>query len=172
MQGFINIVDLITDWTGKLISWLVLVMVLVTFSVVLLRYFFNTGWIAMQESVLYMHATVFMLGAAFTLKSNQHVRVDIFYQRMSKKTKAWIDLVGTLIFLLPVCILIIYSSWEYVANSWELQEGSREAGGLPGVYLLKTNIILMSLLLILQGLAEILRNSIFIAHCQSTDRVV
>ena len=105
-----------------------------------------------------MHALVFMLGAAYTLKHNGHVRVDIFYQRCSTKTKAWIDCLGTLFLLLPVSGFIILSSWEYVADSWAIQESSRNSGGLPGVYLLKSSIILMSGLLILQSIALFLQN--------------
>lgn len=148
----------INEWVGKTISWLTLLMVLFTFIVVILRYTFDIGWIALQESVAYMHALVFMLGAAYTLKHNGHVRVDIFYQRYSAQTKAWIDCLGTLFLLLPVSGFIIWSSWEYVADSWAIQESSRNSGGLPGVYLLKSSILLMSGLLILQSIALFLQN--------------
>ena len=133
-------------------------MVLVTFLVVTLRYAFDLGWIAMQESVVYMHAIVFMLGAAYTLKHQGHVRVDIFYQRFSPKTQAWVDLLGTLFLLFPVSIFIIWMGWEYVADSWSVMEGSREAGGLPGVFLLKSLIIAMPALMLLQGLSLIITN--------------
>ena len=133
-------------------------MVAITFVVVVLRYAFDIGWIAMQESVSYMHAIVFMLGAAYTLKHNAHVRVDIIYQRCSDKTRAWIDCIGTLLLLMPVTGFIIWSSWGYVADSWAIQEGSRNSGGLPGVYLLKTSILLMAGLLILQSVALFLQN--------------
>ena len=133
-------------------------MVVITFIVVVLRYAFDIGWIALQESVLYMHAIVFMLGTAYTLKHNGHVRVDILYQRCSDKTKAWIDCLGTLLLLMPVTGFIIWSSWEYVADSWTIQESSRNSGGLPGVYLLKTTILFMAGLLILQGVALFLQN--------------
>ena len=133
-------------------------MVVITFIVVVLRYAFDIGWIALQESVLYMHAMVFMLGAAYTLKHNGHVRVDILYQRCSDKTKAWIDCLGTLLLLMPVTGFIIWSSWEYVSDSWAVEEGSRNSGGLPGVYLLKTTILFMAGLLILQAIALFLQN--------------
>lgn len=133
-------------------------MVVTTFIVVVLRYAFDLGWIALQESVSYMHAMVFMLGAAYTLKHNGHVRVDIFYQRCSDKTKAWIDCLGTLLLLMPVSGFIIWSSWEYVSDSWAVQESSRNSGGLPGVYLLKTTILFMAALLILQSIALFLQN--------------
>ena len=154
----IHCINNLNEWIGKTISWLTLLMVLTTFLVVVLRYAFDTGWIALQESVSYMHAVVFMLGAAYTLKHDKHVRVDIFYQRFSKRNKAWIDCLGTLFLLMPVTGFIIWSSWEYVANSWAIQEGSRNSGGLPGVYLLKTSIILMAALLFLQSIALFLQN--------------
>ncbi|KAF3981151.1 MAG: TRAP transporter small permease subunit [Methylococcales symbiont of Hymedesmia sp. n. MRB-2018] len=156
----IQIINNINEWIGKTISWLTLLMVLTTFLVVVLRYAFDIGWIALQESVAYMHAMVFMLGVAYTLKHDKHVRVDIFYQACSVKTKAWIDCLGTLFLLMPVMGFIICSSWEYVADSWAIQEGSRNSGGLPAVYLLKTTILLMAGLLILQSIALFSQNLI------------
>jgi TRAP-type mannitol/chloroaromatic compound transport system permease small subunit len=149
-----HIIDQLNEWTGRLMAWLTLGMVGVTFSVVVLRYLFNTGSIALQESITVMHALIFMLGAAYTLRHEGHVRVDIFYRRFGVRGRAWVDLLGVmLLLLLPVTLFIIWVSWEYVASSWSLHEGSREAGGLPGVYLLKSLIPLMALLLLLQGVA-------------------
>ncbi|MFO7593188.1 MAG: TRAP transporter small permease subunit [Pseudomonadota bacterium] len=150
--------DQLSEWSGRLIAWLTLGMVLVTFAVVVLRYLFDTGWIALQESITYMHALVFMLGAAYTLRHDGHVRVDIFYQKFGPRGRAWVDLLGTLLLLLPVTLFVTWISWDYVATAWELKEGSREAGGLPGVYLLKTAIPLMALLLLLQGISLALRS--------------
>lgn len=154
----INVVDRFNEWIGKSVAWLVCMMVLVTFLVVVLRYIFDWGWIAMQESVSYMHAIVFMLGIGYTLKQQGHVRVDVFYQRHSKKVRAWIDLLGTLTLLMPFCCFVVWSSWDYVEASWSIKESSREAGGLPGLYLIKTTIPIMAVLLMLQGLAEVLRS--------------
>jgi len=151
------------DWTGRSVSWLVLAMVLVTFMVVLLRYVFDTGWIALQESISYFHSVVFLLGAAYTLKQNGHVRVDIFYDKLGKKGKAWVDLTGHLLILMPVMIFIIWVSTPYIMDSWGVFESSREAGGLPGVYLLKSLILVMAILLILQGLAMILKAALTIS---------
>ena len=153
-----NVIDRLNEIIGRVLAWLTLLMVLVTFAVVVLRYGFDWGSIAMQESVNYLHALVFMAGAAYTLKHNEHVRVDILYTRLSPRGKAWVDLFGTLILLLPVCIFLIWVSFTYVSNSWQLLEGSREAGGLPLVYLLKSFIPLMGLLLLLQGLSVIARS--------------
>ncbi len=161
-QHCISIINATNEWVGKTISWLTLVMVITTFIIVILRYAFDLGWIALQESVSYMHAIIFMLGAAYTLKCDAHVRVDILYQRYSLKTQAWIDCIGTLLLLLPVTSFIIWSSWEYIANSWNIQESSRNSGGLPGVYLLKTSILLMAALLILQSVSVFLQNLLII----------
>ncbi len=151
-------IDQVSEWTGRAIAWLTLGMVIVTFTVVLLRYLFNIGWIALQESITYMHALVFMLGTAYTLRHDGHVRVDIFYQKFSPRGRAWVDLFGTLFLLLPVTLFIAWISWEYVATAWALKEGSRETGGLPGVYLLKSAIPLMAVLLLLQGVSLALRS--------------
>jgi len=151
-------IDWLNESIGKSISWLTLFMVLVMFSIVILRYILNEGSIALQESVSYMHAVVFMLGAAYTLKNDSHVRVDIFYSKMSDRTKAVVNFMGNLLLLLPVCIFIVWSSWDYVMESWRLKESSREAGGLPWIYLLKTSILIMALLLILQAIADMIRN--------------
>ena len=166
MEKLYNRLQLINEVTGKAIAWLTLVMMLVTFLVVLLRYLFDLGWVAMQESVVYMHATVFMLGAAFTLKHQGHVRVDIFYQRFSVKTRAWVDLFGTLLLLFPVSIFITWMGWEYVGDAWRVLEGSREAGGLPGVFLLKSLIILMPVLLMVQGVALVIEQLLIISGKQ------
>mgnify|MGYP001818727215 CR=1 FL=1 len=155
--------DLVNTWVGRFIAWLALAMVLVTFLVVVLRYGFDAGSIALQESVTYMHATLFMLGAAVTLQLDGHVRVDIFYQRFSRRGRAWVDLLGTLVLLIPVCLFILASSWGYVTESWAVHEGSREAGGLPYVYLLKTLMVIMPALLLLQGVVWVLRNGLFLA---------
>ncbi len=158
MESLAGRLDQIAEYTGRFISWATLLMVLVTFLVVVLRYVFDLGWIALQESVTYLHASVFMLGAAYTLKHQGHVRVDIFYQKMSPRSRAWVDLLGTLLLLFPFCGFIFWVSWEYVLNSWNVLEGSREAGGLPGVFLLKSLILLLPLTLGLQGISTMLRN--------------
>ncbi|MBQ0725650.1 MAG: TRAP transporter small permease subunit [Cycloclasticus sp.] len=133
-------------------------MVITMFSIVVLRYGFNLGSIALQESITYMHGLVFMLAIAHTLKIDGHVRVDIFYQRWGDKGRAWVSLIGSLCLLLPVCVFIIYISWDYVQTSWSYLEGSREAGGLDAVFLLKSLIPLMATLLLLQGLSEVMKS--------------
>ena len=153
---------LINEWTGRAVAWLTLLMVIVTFMVVALRYGFDLGFIAMQESVIYLHALNFMLGAAYTLKHEAHVRVDIFYQKMGPRGRAWVDVFGTLFLMLPVCGFIFWTSWDYVAAAWAVQETSGEAGGLPFVYLLKSTLILMPWLLIIQGIVIILSSALIL----------
>ena len=138
-------------------AWLTLAMVLITFFVVVARKFFNWGSIALQESIVYLHAAVFLLGAAYTLKHAAHVRVDLFYRDMSASRKAIVDILGLLLFAIPFCAFLLWISWDYVAAAWSLREGSREAGGLPFVYLLKTLIPVTAVLLLVQGISELLR---------------
>ena len=156
MKNFIRQLENLAEWTGRLTAWLTLLMVAITFLVVVLRYAFNIGWIGMQESITYLHAMVFMLGAAYTLRHDGHVRVDIFYRKWGGRRRAWVDLLGAILLLLPVCLFIAWTSWDYVLASWSFKEGSPEAGGLPLVYLLKTCMLIMPVLLILQGLAQAL----------------
>lgn len=166
MESLAGRLDQIAEYTGRFISWATLLMVLITFLVVVLRYAFDLGWIALQESVSYLHASVFMLGAAYTLKHQGHVRVDIFYQKMGSRSRAWVDLLGTLLLLFPVSGFIFWVGWGYVLNSWDVLEGSREAGGLPGVFLLKSLILLLPLTLGLQGIATMLRSIILLLRNQ------
>ena len=157
MHSLINNIERFIDWSGRTVSWLTLLMVIVTFIVVVLRYVFDIGWIALQESTTYMHAMVFLVGASWAMQQQAHVRVDIFYSRFSTKTKAWVDLFGGLLLLLPVVTFIAWISWEYVISSWKVLEASREAGGLPGVFLLKSLILVLAIMLILQALVQIVR---------------
>jgi TRAP-type mannitol/chloroaromatic compound transport system permease small subunit len=116
----------------------------------------------MQESVMYLHAMVFLLGSAHTLRVNEHVRVDIFYRQYSITKKAWVDLLGCMLLLMPVNLFLFFVSWDYVAESWRLLEGSPEAGGLPLVFLLKSIMLLFALIMSLQGGAEIIRNGMIV----------
>jgi len=146
----------LSEWSGKVVAWLALLLVLTEFSIVILRYFFNTGWIGMQEAVLYMHAILFLVGAAYTLKHDGHVRVDIFYRILSPRGRALVNLAGVVLLLVPVCGFIFYASWDYIWVAWERWETSTEPGGLPFVYLLKTFILLFAAMVILQGLAWVM----------------
>lgn len=157
LERFIALADGVNERLGRAAAWLTLAMVLLYFAVALLRYAFSLGWIWMQESVVYMHALVFMLTAALTLKHDQHVRVDIFYSRLPPRGKHWINLLGSLLFTLPLALLLLWAGWDYAGASWALRERSADAGGLPAVYLLKSAILLMAAQLALQALAEATR---------------
>ncbi|MCG8414038.1 MAG: TRAP transporter small permease subunit [Pseudomonadales bacterium] len=157
MQKLITIIDTLNDRLGRWSAWLALAMVLVMGVIVILRYAFQIGSIALQESVMYLNALIFTLGAAYTLKEQGHVRVDVFYNRFGERLKNIVDLAGTTLFLLVTCGFVVWASWDYVAVSWRIREGSAESSGLPFVYLLKSCLILLPLLLALQGLAEILK---------------
>jgi TRAP-type mannitol/chloroaromatic compound transport system permease small subunit len=148
---------------GRAAVWCCLYIVLAEFAVVVLRYAFGLGSIRLQESVLYAHAALFMLAAAWTLQTGGHVRVDVFYAQASPRTRAVIDLVGAVIFLFPVAIAVFALSLPYVERSWAIFEGSRETSGLPFVYLLKTLIPLFALLIGLQGIAQTIRAALVLA---------
>jgi TRAP-type mannitol/chloroaromatic compound transport system permease small subunit len=152
-----NGIDRGVDALGRALSWLTLVLVVLAFGLVLARYALGIGSIAGQEAVLWLHSLVFLLGAAYALRHGQHVRVDLFYQRFSPRGKAWADLLGTLTFLLPFCAFMLWVSLDYVAASWSQHEASREPGGLPGVFVLKTLIPVAAALLALQGASLALR---------------
>lgn len=158
LKNITHIIDQLNHYIASTVSWLTAIMVLTMFGIVVFRYGFNAGSIAIQESITYMHALVFMAAIAYTLKINGHVRVDIIYQGLSNRGKAFANLIGSLFLLIPVCVFIIYISWDYVSISWSFYEGSREAGGLNGVFLLKTLIPVMAFLLLLQGISEALKS--------------
>jgi TRAP-type mannitol/chloroaromatic compound transport system permease small subunit len=155
-----NVLDRFSAATGKLTSWLTLIMVIVTSIVVVMRYVFDAGLIWLQESVTWMHAVVFMLGAAYTLQQEEHVRVDIFYGRASAKGRAWGDLTGVIVFLLPLCAFLAYKSYGFVAVSWSLHEVSRESGGIPYplIPILKSTLLFMPVAVALQGTSLLLKS--------------
>lgn len=153
-----NALDRFSELTGRLAAWMTLLMVVVTFVVVVMRYVFDAGLIWLQESVVWMHACVFMMGAAYTLRHEEHVRVDIFYRGMSARRRAWVDAIGVALFLLPLCAFLAAKAWDFVAASWAIREVSRESGGLPYplVPLLKTVILFMPVAVMLQGFSLLL----------------
>jgi TRAP-type mannitol/chloroaromatic compound transport system permease small subunit len=151
-------IDRLNTAIGRAASWCALAIVLIGFAVVLLRYVLGLGSIWLQESILYFHAALFLLAAAWTLKDGGHVRVDVFYADAWPRTKAWVDLLGALFLLLPFCLAIIWFALPYVGRSWAILERSRESSGLPLVFLLKTLIPVFAVLLALQGAAQIVRS--------------
>ncbi len=146
-------IDRVNDTTGRFMSWATLALVLVQFVVVIMRYVFGIGSVWMQESLIYMHASLFMFAAAYTLLHNGHVRVDLFYRTASPKIRAMVDLGGALLLLMPVCIFTWWTAWPYVEASWSVFEGSRETTGIQAVYLLKSVILVFAALMAMQGVS-------------------
>ncbi|HEX4854136.1 TRAP transporter small permease subunit [Arenimonas sp.] len=151
-------VDAVNEAAGRLAGVLAAVLVALVFGLVLARYAFNAGSVAAQEAVLWLHASLFLLGLGYTLRHDGHVRVDVFSQRWSAKAQARVTLAATLALLLPFCVFMLAMSWDYVAASWSAREGSRDPGGLPGWYLLKALLPVSAALLFLQGVALALRS--------------
>ena len=155
MGVFFERVQRASVFLGRLVSQLYPLMILLIFAVVILRYFFDAGWIWLQEAILWIHALIFLLVAPYALEEDAHVRVDVFYRQWSKKTQALINLLGALLFLCPFSLFLFYSSLDYIFSSWIINEASRDAGGMPYPFisLLKSTIPLTALLLFLQGLS-------------------
>jgi len=153
-------IDRVSDATGRAAAWLTLAMVVISFVIVIIRYAFDSGFIWLQESLIWMHAAVFMLGAAYTLQRDEHVRVDIFYRDMTVKRRALVNLLGVLFFIFPLCAFFLIEGFDYVRASWEIREVSRDSGGLPYPFvpLLKSILLLMPISVALQGLSMILQS--------------
>ncbi len=153
LGSFVRAIDRMNEAIGRGVAWLTLAMVLITFAVVVLRYVYAIGWVWLQESYVWLHGVVFMVGAGYTLLHNGHVRVDVFYRPAGHRYKAIIDLCGSIFLLSPLILLVFFVSFDYVLDSWSRLEESREAGGLPGLFLLKSVLLVFCGLLGLQGLA-------------------
>ncbi|MDM8542373.1 TRAP transporter small permease subunit [Desulfococcaceae bacterium HSG9] len=164
IKKYIRIVDRLNEITGQFVAWLTTVLVLVVFYDVILRYVFAKGNIAMQELEWHLFSMIFLLGAAYTLKNNGHVRVDIIYVKFNEKTKAWINFIGSFLFLIPFALIVIYATKDFILNSWAVREVSPDPGGLPARYILKAMIPLGFGLLILQGVAEAFKNLLTIIN--------
>lgn len=158
MNKLIGCLSWLTEWSGRIVSWATLILLLLTLTVVILRYGFNTGATNLQDTALYLHGAVFTLGAGYTLKHDAHVRVDIFYRRFSERGQHWVDFLGTLLLLLPVTLFIGIWCFEYVATSWRIGETSVEAGGLPFIYVQKSLLLVLVVSLTLQALVELYRH--------------
>ena len=153
LTTMVRLIDKLNEIIGRGIAWLTLAMVLIGFVVVMLRYVFSIGFVWMQESYVWLHGMTFMLAAGYTLLHDGHVRVDIFYRTASIRNKAWVDLFGSLVLVLPVLVLVWLQALPYVLDSWTRLEGSREAGGLPGLFLLKSVILVFCVTMGLQALS-------------------
>lgn len=148
----------INDIFGRLVAWLIVAVVLICFFVAILRYGFSLGWIGLQESYVWLHAIVFMSAMGYTLLHDSHVRVDIFYRPAGVRYKAWVNLGGTLLLLFPTLGVIWWACYPYVVLSWQRLETSGSAGGLPGLYLLKSFLLVLVVVLAIQGLAVVIRS--------------
>ena len=159
--------DSLLERLGNVLNVLMIGLVCVVIVVVIGRYFFDIGSVALQELATYLHATIFMLGISYTLKHDGHVRVDIFYRKFSKKKQAMVNVIGGLMFILPISIFIGWSSWDYVLASWSIRETSTENNGLPFIYLLKAVILIMPFLLAIQGLITVAKNLLILYSSSS-----
>ena len=157
MSALADRLDSLNTLIAGLVRWLVIIMVFIQFGSVLGRYVFGVNSIAIQESVLYMHATLFMLGAGYTLLIDGHVRVDVFYARLSASSRRKIDILGHLFLLMPAMLALLYWSWPSVRNSWAILEGPISVGGIEAVYLLKSLIPAFCILIMIQSFSILLR---------------
>ena len=157
METLADRIDRLTTAVGRAAAWLALAIVLLEFALVVARYLFALGSIWLSETVIYAHATLFMLAAAWTLRAGGHVRVDVFYAEASPRAQAIVDLAGSVLLLLPFALVLVWLGVPYAARSWAVLERSQEASGLPLVFVLKTLIPLFALLMALQGIAQAIR---------------
>lgn len=158
-----SIIDQFTEWTGRAISWLVIILVLLVGYDVSMRYLFQSGSIGIQELEWHIFSILFLTGSAYTLKHDEHVRLDVLYrsQFLNDKHRALIDAFGSLFILLPFCILIVMSAWPFISQAYIYNEASPDPGGLPARWLIKSMIPLGFILLILQGIAESIKKIVF-----------
>lgn len=173
MKTLIAFLEGINHYISRVVCWFVLLMVLIQFSIVIMRYALGYSSIAVSESVLYLHSAVFMLGAGYTLLIDAHVRVDIFYAKASKYTQTLIDVFGHLLLLMPSMLALLYWSWPSVYSAWKIKEGAISVGGLPATWLLKLLIPAFCILLLIQSVACLLRNvlQLFNKKALSHDRI-
>jgi len=171
LKYIIHIINILSEWTGRLIAWLVLILVLIIVYNSSMAALFSIGSVALQELQWHLFALIFLLGAAYTLKHDEHVRVDIIYQGrwMDKRRRAWVDLLGGLFLLIPFCLLIISASWTFVHDAYIFQEGSSDAGGLPFRFLLKSAIPVGFGLLMLQAIANSLSSFLYLAGVEQEE---
>lgn len=171
LAAAVRFIDHMNETIGRVVSWLVPTMVLTTFFVAVLRYGFEIGWIWLQELYVWMHGTIIMVAAGYALLHDGHVRVDVFYRAATPRAKAWVDLLGTLFFLIPTISVVWWVSWPYVLLSWQRLEISREAGGMHGLFILKSTMLAFCILMLLQGLAIAIRSAFVLLGRPDPDAV-
>ncbi|MDB9925988.1 TRAP transporter small permease subunit [Hyphomicrobiales bacterium] len=155
-----SLFDKINEFVGKNISWFIILMVIVQLAIVMSRYIYGIGFLKLQELLIYLHGSLFTLAAGYTLLKDEHVRVDLIYREASQKYKSLINIIGSLVFLIPFCLLTFSTSLPYVRRSWKILEGSPETSGLNAVFILKTVLIIFPILLLLQSFSIIIRSSV------------
>jgi len=170
IRGFVHAVDAINDWIGRTVAWLTLGCVLTCLAVVVLRYGFDLGYPWLQELYVWQHATVFMAGAGYTMLHRGHVNVDVLYGRLGPRGQAWVDILGTLLFLMPWLAVLATTAIPFVGASWSVREASSTANGMPALYALKSLLLVFCALLFLQGLALIARRGLFLAGHELAER--
>ncbi|AXT53164.1 TRAP transporter small permease subunit [Aquimarina sp. BL5] len=158
MQKIINFLDWIGEKMGTLVSWVAVLLALLIGLDVIIRYVFQFTFIWMIETEIYLFGILFLVGSGYTFKYGKHVRVDVFYTKMSEKGKAWIDLLGGACLLIPWCYVVIVSSWYYGLSSFMIRESSAQTGGLPALYVLKFCITLGFVFLLFQGISQMLKS--------------
>jgi TRAP-type mannitol/chloroaromatic compound transport system permease small subunit len=158
LAGYVRAISAVNRWVGLILSWLALAVVLVCFAVVVQRYFLHTTQLWMQDLYVWLAGAMFTGVAGFALLRDDHVRVDIFYRPWSVRRKAIADLIGVCIFLVPYVVVVALYAWPFVMRSWRIYEGSANVGGMPGLFILKTFILVFCLLVGLQGLAMAARS--------------
>ena len=157
MKQFQILIDKVIDNIAKILTYLLVSMIILVFITVIIRYMLNISYVALQELVMYFHALIFMFGVSYALKEKSHVKIDIIYNSLSKKNQYFISMLGTIIFIIPTSLFIIYSSMDMVIQSWSLLEGSSEAGGLDLIFILKSVIPIMGFLIFIQALSDIIK---------------
>jgi len=170
VKKIVVVLERVSERFGQLSAWLVLTMTVIIVYDVGMRYIFQQGSVALQELEWHLFALIFLLGAAYTLKHDSHVRLEIFYQHYSPRQKAWLEILGSLLLLLPFCVVVITASWPFVANAFIFNEGSPDPGGLPARYLLKAVIPISFILLFIQAIADIARNIELLCQTDKVDQ--
>tara|TARA_B100000902_G_C26588270_1_gene564539 strand:- start:60 stop:554 length:495 start_codon:yes stop_codon:yes gene_type:complete len=158
MKQFQILIDKLTDNIAKGLLYILIVLIVLVFSTVFFRYVFNMSYIIIQEIIMYLHALIFMFGISYALKENSHVKIDVLYNSLNKRTQRVISIVGLVSFILPTALFIIYISIDMVTQSWMILEGSSEAGGLNLVFILKSLIPISGVLIFLQGISELIKH--------------
>lgn len=158
LRGLARWIDALQEQVGRAVSWLMFALVVLVFGDVVLRYLFNTGAVFIQEFEWYLFGTIYLLAAGYTMLYNEHVRVDVVYAKLPPRSRAWLDFVLMFVFFFPACILVIYTSWPFVRNSWDILEGSPDPGGIPARFVLKSMIIVGFALLALQGVSQAIKS--------------